>query len=217
MKKLTVVMTHSEAISVVKRHLKYWEQTSDEIIFISPIDSQMTEDGKVEGYLEILIGRAEHHGEISAQRIEQIFEYLLDKDYDYIILTEYDAFYTKIPDSILPDDKSITAIKYNQNKPIKFKGKFYLHYPIIFTKESLRKTYEQLKNVTTNDRHYSDRFIGMAVQLANLYVVDLLKLKKGYSKNTIRPEHYREFRQAIREGAIAFHGIKSIECLENII
>lgn len=212
---ITIVMTHSEAIETVKRHIELWKKNSEEIIFISPVDSPMTETGIISGYIENLIGKAEHHGELSAQRIEQIFEYALMKDFDYLILTEYDAFFTeKIPDYLLPDDNSVTAIKYRQNKPIKFKGRYYLHYPMIFTKKSLSKTYQKLSTIKTNDRYYSDRFIGMAVDLAQLQVKDLLSYKKGFSKNTILPEHYPQLRQAVKEGAIAFHGVKTEECLK---
>ncbi len=210
MKLLSLVMTHSEAKETVDRHRNYWEKLGGELWFTSPENSAMGVDK------EVLIGKAEHHGEISAQRIMAIFDYASEIEWDYILLMEYDSFALALPEEVIPKTSGVSAAKYLQNKPIKFKGKFYLHYPMLFTREAFIKVVKHLPLVCTNDRYYSDRFIGRAVEFANVPVTDLLKIKRAYSKNTIEPKHYKELRTAVKEGAIFFHGVKTAETLSII-
>lgn len=214
---LQLIMTHKEALPTVKRHLPIWENISKNIIFVSPKNSYMEEGRFVFGYPEARIGDAEHSGELSRQRIVEIFEYAISLEWDYLLLLEYDAFALALPKEVIPEKEGVSAIKYKQNKPIKYKASFYLHYPMLFTREGLKKTYWKLSDVKTNDRFFSDRFIGRAVELARIPVKDLLKMKKGYSKNTIEPKHYQKLKQAVAEGAIFFHGVKNTETLSHII
>lgn len=211
---LQLIMTHKEAKETVIRHLPIWENISKNIIFTSPEDSKM----EIEpfSYKEVLIGKAEHHGEISAQRIINIFEYALSKEWEYLLLMEYDSFALNIPEEIFPKPEGVSAAVYVQNKPIKFRGKFYLHYPMFFTREGAKKTLSKLFVVKTNDRNFSDRFIGRAVEHAKIPVNNLLAKRLAYSKNTIEERHYPLLRSAVRQGAVFFHGVKNIQTLSQI-
>lgn len=215
---LQIVMTHSEAKETTSRHTPYWERISKNIVFVSPKDKFLF----VPGFLSSAIGKAEHHGELSASRIEQTFEMAKLLNWDTLFLYEYDALITKLTEDILPPAKGISAPVYRQNKPIKFKARFYTHYPMIFTREGFDKTYETMKTIKgggrARDREYSDRFIGLAIQLAGIPVKNLFKNRRAFTKNTIRPHHYKELRFAVnKEGASCFHGVKDLNTLIIIV
>jgi hypothetical protein len=220
MKIFAVVMTHKEALPTVKRHLPIWMGVSNHLIFTSPEDSYMSDEEFCLGYPEIKIGRAEHHGEISAQRIISIFNYVIEhylyEEITHILLMEYDSFAIAIPEDVIPKESGVSAIKYPQNKPIKYKAGFYLHYPMLFSIEGFKLTAKELENVKTKDRHFSDRFIGMAVEKSRISVTDIRKSRRGYSKNTIESYNYQTLREAVKNGAVFFHGVKTVETLSQI-
>jgi len=220
MKIFSVIMTHKEALPTVKRHLPIWLGATNYLIFTSPEDSYMTDEEFCLGYPEIKIGKSEHHGEISAQRIISIFNYVIEhylyEEITHILLMEYDSFATSISENVMPKEFGVSAIKYPQNKPIKYKAQFYLHYPMLFSKEGFKLTAKELANVTTKDRHFSDRLIGMAVEKSRISITDLRKLKRGYSKNTIEPYNYSSLKEAVKNGAVFFHGVKTVETLAQI-
>lgn len=215
-KLLQIIMTHREAKETVLRHLHIWEGITKNIIFISPEDSFMSEERFCCGYPEVRLEKAEHHGELSTQRIIKIFEFALTQEFDYLLLNEYDSFALSLPADVMPATGGVSAAIYVQNKPMKYRGKFYLHYPMLFDREGMKKVYEKLPKVQTNDRYFSDRFIGRAVEHARIPVNNLLARKKAYSKNTILPEHYPKLRKAVKEGAVFFHGVKDPETLKII-
>jgi len=217
MRILSIIMTHKEAVPTVRRHLHLWDMVSGDKIFISPADSKMDFGEAQFPYPQSLIGEAEHSGEKSAQRIEQIFITVKEFEWDLLLLMEYDSFALGLPPDVIPAEGGVSAATYTQNKPIKFRGKFYLHYPMLFTREGFNKTLAMLPRVQTKDRYFSDRFIGRAVEYANIPVNNLLANKKAYSKNTILPEHYEKLGKAVKEGAVFFHGVKDIETLSRII
>jgi len=214
---LQVVMTHKDSVETVARHLPIWEGITKNIIFASPEDSYMSEGKFINGYPEVRLGQAEHHGELSAQRIIKIFEFALKQDWEYFLLQEYDSFALALPKEVMPDKGGVSAALYNQNKIGKYKGRFYLHYPMLFDRGGCKKVYENLPRVVTRDRYFSDRFIGRAVEFAKIPVNDLLSNKKAFSKNTILPEHYSKLREAVKEGAVFFHGVKDVETLRIIM
>lgn len=212
---LQIVMTHKDALPTVRRHYNIWRNISKDIILTSPVDSGM-EIKDSDDFNQHFIGEAEHNGEKSAQRIIKIFEFALEQRWEYLLLNEYDSFALSLPDDVMPEPGGVSAAKYKQNKPIKFKGKFYLHYPMLFSREGMHRTYTMLDQVKTNDRYFSDRFIGRAVEMAKVPVRNLLKNKRAFSKNTIKPEHYGKLKQAVKDRALFFHGVKNLETLSHI-
>lgn len=199
-------MTHKEAIPTVKSHLPIWEGITNELFFISPIDSQMN----IKGIKEIAIGEAEHHGEKSAQRIIQIFEFALRLNWEYILLMEYDSFALEVAEIDLPDESGVSAPVYLQNNHKKFTAKFSLHYPMLFTRDGFGKTYNYLnKVVDCNDRYYSDRFIGKAVEISQIPVKNLFSINRAFTRNTITKDYEPALQRAIKAGAKFFHGVKS--------
>lgn len=215
MKIQQLIMTHKEACWAVERHLPIWENINKEILFVSPEDSAMSE-GFTKGYQQILLGKAEHSGETSAQRIVKTITLALQKDWDYLLLMEYDSFALELPQDVFPMDFGVSAAVYPQNKPIKFRGKFYLHYPMLFSRTGLARIYDQLHRVLSRDRKFSDRFIGLAVQHAKIPVKNLLATNRAFSKNTILPRHCDDLDKAVNKGAVFFHGVKDIETLSRI-
>jgi hypothetical protein len=206
-------MTHKEAVPVVRRHLPIWERALGDFVFTSPEDSAMDQSD----LKEVLIGKAEHHGELSARRIIKIFEYALSKKWEYFCLLEYDAIVLDFPKDVIPERGGVSAAKYVQNKPHKFTAKFYLHYPMLFTREGARKVLELLPSIGGNDRQFSDRFIGKAVQLGEIPVKNLIKLNLAWTKNTITEKHRIPLKKARKKGAVFFHGVKTEEILRIII
>lgn len=210
----TAVMTHKEALPIVKRHYWLWNKFASDLIFISPKDSLM-EDLSLN---EIAIGYAQHDGEISAQRIISIFEELKKFKWEYLILNEYDSFILDLNEEIMPPEGGMTAGIQKQNKPKKFKGKFYPQFPMIFIRKGFEKVLEKLNEVEGNDRLFSDRFIGVAIEKANIPIINLFKLKKAYSKNTINlKKHKLELKEAKKNGVLFWHGVKSEDVYNFII
>jgi hypothetical protein len=87
---------------------------------------------------------------------------------------------------------------------------------MLFSVEGFKLTAKELPDIKTNDRYFSDRFIGMAVQKSGITVTDLKKMKRGYSKNTIEHYNYSALREAVKNGAVFFHGVKTVETLSQI-
>lgn len=208
---LQLIMTHKDALPVVERHLPIWKQVSNNIIFTSPKDSMMGIEN------EIGIGKAEHHGELSARRIIEIFDFALSKEWDHLILLEYDALVIELPEDVLPEPGGVSCTVYPQNKPHKFVGKFYTHYPMLWTREGMEKVAKMLpKVVNCEDRYYSDRFIGRAIEYAKIPLKNLLNINRSYTKNTFREKHEVPLRRYTRNGAVFFHGVKTPEILKII-
>ena len=210
------IMVHNGAEHTVARHLSIWERITKDIVFISPEDSQMQNSFLTTHYAKAGIGKAEHHGEISAQRIELIFEFLLSLKWDYCLLNEYDSFATNITRKGYAISGGLSAALYFQNKSIKFKRRFYLHYPMLFTKEAMSIVYFNMSKIKTNDRYFSDRFIGGAAEIGKVPINDLKRKKLAFSKNTIGEKHVGDLEKALRLGALFFHGVKTEHILQVI-
>lgn len=218
MKILTIVMTHKEALPTVKRHLPIWENCPGKIVFVSPEDSKMNIPGP-NPYNETPIGQAEHSGLLSALRITEIFKFALEypEEWDHLLLMEYDSFALGLPKDVIPPPGGISSGIHPQNKPIKFKGKFWTHYPVLLTRTATEKILEALPGIKTNDRLYSDRFIGRAVELANIPVNNLSKKGLAYARNTIEQKHISQVREAAKNGCLFWHGVKSKNILDIIL
>ena len=212
MKILQIIMSHREALPTVERHKPIWMSVTKNTIFVSPINSLMGVKN------EAAIGFRQHHGELSAQRIVGIFDLANHlNNWDYLLLNEYDSFALSLPEDVISEAGGISAAAYKQNKPDKFKAGFYVNYPILFTKEAVRKIRIHLPNIKSLDRYYSDRFIGRAIEIGGIPIKNLRRNKRAFTKNTILPEHYDKLRKAVKAKCVFFHGVKNLEVLSQII
>jgi len=207
---LTIVMTHGDALETTLRHEPLWKKFCDELVYTGPTEDILRIQAAIEPYHPM--GLAEHHGETAFRRLWSTLRWAsaLHGGWDMLQLHEYDSIAFGPAPALLPGE--MAAIAYKQNKPEKFKGPSYLHYPHFYTPEALDRIVTALWKVPTPDKWYSDRAIGFAAQIGNVPVKNLRG--KAFSKNTIASKHLDAALSARRSGATYFHGVKDAPTFE---
>lgn len=204
---LALVMAHSEARAAVVRHLPIWRRFADRVVITTPHDSELY----IDGIEQVTIGQKSHHGEVSAGRISLTLRWALTQEWDVLQLHEYDSL-CLAPGPVVHQNE-IAALRYKQNKPWKYRGEFYLHYPHFYSRHAAQSMLALIPKVRQPDRWMSDRLLGVAAKMAHVSVNNLRANGTGWSKNTIEAAHYPQMIERIKAGARYIHGIKTEECL----
>ena len=203
----TVIFGYAGAKHIIDRHLELWKKYSDILIFSMPEDDCC----EVPGHLVLRHDKSIKYGWGIIRRTMYTFKKALELNADIFCLMEYDAVMLKRP--VISEDRQIQAnVFYSDPNFIfeghRFEGKFFCHYPHIFT----RKALEHLCSVmdeTPFELGFQDRWLGAQLEKHNIPVFNLLTSGEGFSQNTI--ETPEPLIKALSEGRYAIHGIKSDE------
>lgn len=211
MKTLTCVMAHKDAQDTVNRHTDYWitgVPEFNELIFTCPRNSMILSQ-----YPVVALGVASHHDPSAIDRFRKILNFLSTMDYDWFILTEYDAiaFEPMFPGT---RDMRVYSNLFTSDQP-NFEGHHFTHPPLQFSKKTL--TFLALYFNTAPDtieRSFWDRAMGLICERNGIELTGYGCL--GYAQNTIEPRHLASAIEARKKGAVWFHGIKDARTLQAI-
>ena len=228
---LGVVMSHAKAKENTQRHIPYWFKVCDHILLYTPENQKLKlNDPRIEE-LEAFGDPREHAGiAISLRTHSALKEALTRKEYDYIILFEYDSLcWGPIPDSAVPPEGSMGCSMF-ENEPydviagIKFLSPIYLHFPHLYTRTAVEKMLAAADDgrVRWDAEHgFVDRWLGMLAHVAGVPVLDYRAMNLGYSWENISysgpfPKRVEECVTAVKNGAVFSHGVKDAETLKRI-
>jgi len=228
-KVLGIVMAHVSVRDTVLRHIPYWLKTCGHLLIVTPLEHKLhIKHPEIELFQSV--NNVSSYSKETNMRVYECLKLARDsyQNYPYVMLFEYDSLcWGPIPDRAIPLDGWISATKF-MNEPVspvpgkKFLANYYLHYPQIYTRESLEKITDSMERLTPWDAEYgyTDRYIGMASERAGIPVFNLLEAGLSYSWENIScaryPSRVQECIAAIKGGAFASHGIKDLETLKTI-
>jgi hypothetical protein len=205
MKLLLAVQTYPGANDVLKRHWPYFLKAGAEKNFVVT-----TTDGGCwvpSGVEQEMIGANIYiTGNHLPLRLLRTLQRMRDEPFNWFCVAEYDVLFLKK----LPNLPSGLTAHYAGGKPEGCHCNSFYHGPYIMDRDTadtiVQAGYEIIKEKMADTS--PDCFIGQIVERAGIEVhTDILK---SYSRNTIHGEVWtREARQAVDEGAICVHGVKS--------
>jgi len=140
---------------------------------------------------------------------------------------EYDSLtWGPIPDRAVPVHGSMAATRFvnEPSSPIPgktFKGSFYLHFPQLYSRLACELVIGTIESSMSLDAEhgYTDRFLGLAVELSGVPVLDWKSMGLSYSHQDIskHPHRVDECIAAVKAGALFSHGIKDEPSLARIM
>lgn len=219
-KVLVAVMAHADpkAELMYKLHLPFWKAISPDIITIMPVDKHFKGAEN-----PILFGRASHNGPDAIKRFRWIESKLLElckkERYQKAFLFEYDS--VALDPVIEPHLLSNTLFGNMFERGVedmdpKFKSRKFFHPPILFTQDILMRLVNIANSMTVFDEQGMwDRWLGLQAQKMKIPSSGYGHL--GYSRNTIEKSHYPEAIEAVKNGAIYIHGVKTPETLAVLV
>jgi hypothetical protein len=154
-------------------------------------------------------------GDHLCRRLVRSFEHMLLLNTDFICVSEYDClFFQELPKEL---PRGITT-HLAGGTPEGCHCKWFAHSPWILDRDSAMRFIMVGEQMIAEKRcdPSPDCFLGQVCEEAEIPThFDILK---SYSRNSIdSPAWEAEAREAIRNGAISVHGIKSVGCLQRII
>lgn len=218
MRPLLVIFAHSTVGETVKRHWPLYLNAGCDILGVGREDTVCqwpVVGGQFIG--SINVGKESYaDGDNHIRRFLDTLEHCLTtpalKSYGAMAFIEYDGVFFRH----LPELKAGTlyAKLAGGNSP-GFLGSMFLHTPWMFDRimgGHILKAGRAMLGRGLIERGYLDRFFGLMIDLYDLQWRDTGA--STYTKNTIEPCHYEEFKAAIDSGIWYAHGIKSAECLQ---
>lgn len=212
MSSICAVQSFPGANACVQRHWPFFERAGfDEIISIGTTDEGCW---RPPGVKQELIGANLYCvGSHLPSRLLRTFMRLLQTKHEWLCVSEYDVlFLREIP--TLP--KGLTT-HLAGGKPAGCHCNAFFHPPWICDRETAWKIIKNGATIIESGLVDAspDCFLGQVVEAGNIPVhTDILK---SYSRNTInQPNWIREAREAIANGAVCIHGVKSSEVLDAI-
>jgi len=208
----SIVLAHDEAQNTVMRHLPIWKEHTDYLLFVCPEDSMCDIPGEeVIGY-----GNKEHHGFVALYRWIFTFETALKKfDADYYVFHEYDSLMFRRP--VERDLFQSNIFDVNPDQQHRWNSNTFTHFPWIFPAKLLKQLVESIEP-TPFEEGMSDRWLPCNLDRIEIPTYNLLKSQEGFSSNSIdSQELLEELIRRARNGAYAFHGIKTEEVLSELV
>lgn len=212
-KKLCIVLAHGGARETVVRHMPFWERLHDEVWVSSPVDDPLIWDRP----LCIVHGKSGRYDARTNIRTRQLMRLAYNVECVWLTFVEYDAILWKWPEqaNTMPELAAMGSVF--QNADPKFKGSFYVHSPIIFRREAIRRTLAAMTKLPdTAEYGFGDRYFGLAMEEGAVKVIDGHALGISYSQNHIEQKHWADARAKIAAGACFSHGIKDAQTLQRL-
>jgi hypothetical protein len=207
---LLIIMAHKEGQATFDRHCVHWAYHRAEILVFCPRNSIVQTSWPV-----LAIGTASHHDAMANWRFRQLFEVLERTIYDNFFLLEYDAicFHPELPLSYCGQ---INANLWQNTEPLRFKGSTYLHPPLAFSKDILKRINKAARTVPDSESEgFWDRQLGLWCDIAKVPPAGWNE--RGFSRNTIQDSDIPSAVTARKAGAFLFHGIKTLNVLNALM
>lgn len=212
-KHLLTVMTHQGAHETFMRHYPEWKKHGTDILIFAT-----EEPYRIDLPHEVLqFGHAEHHGPESIRRFRFLLSYLAQKPYETFSIFEYDSFCLSVGMPGFTLD-GLAGNVFRDDQPDRgFVGTHYVHPPLLFSKATLDKLLVSAEALSDHaEGCYWDRWIGLAGEMANVPFLDYLTSNIGFARNTIEPTQIQDAVDAVKNGAVYLHGVKTKECYDAI-
>lgn len=205
------MLAHGGAVETVKRHLPIWQANHDQVIVTSPADDPI----QLPNIWGFVTGKSSKYAADTNLRAREAMRLAAYLEPHTLTVCEYDALLWHWPSEHIahmqPD--SVMGSVFKSDDP-KFKGKYYIHSPIIFGPTAIGKVTKAMEDLPDDAEFgFGDRYFGLAVEKANLPVMDGHQLGLSYSQNHIEAKHLAEARQKIGAGAVFTHGVKDASVL----
>lgn len=160
----------------------------------------------------VAFGKSNKSGSECLKRQLNGMRYALRHEADYYVFLEYDAFLLRRP----RPRPGIQANVFYTMEPEFHAPRFY-HFPWIFDAASLRRFVDSA-TFEPFEKGFVDRWLAAQTGSMDMDWFDLAAAGEGYSRNTIQSS--QEIREAValaKQGAYAFHGVKTPELFRQIL
>lgn len=222
---LGVVLAHGKARDTVIRHLPYWFKICEKLLVVTPIGQPLNLNNPDVTELQ-LVADGGSYSTSTNQRCYEALKAGYAVGTPFVMLWEYDSLaWGPVPLGAIPERGSMAAIYWQNERispihPKTFMGNFYLHFPHLYSRQGLELvigTMESSMNMT-EEHGYTDRFLGLAVELSGIPVLNWTGLGLSYSFEDITSHGARidGCIHAVQNGALFSHGIKSEAGLHKI-
>lgn len=201
MKLFILVTAHGRAQVTFDRHLPFWlAHNPDELIICSPANDIV----KAKGFWQLPAFEASHHGPESYKRLMFGLRHAFDCGADFYVLFEYDSLCLEPRLDFLPGFQCIVQRNPGDRE---YATDTWPNFPVIMDHDTLGVLLGMARKFPDlQENGYQDRIMGALAAKAGIQLVE--HQPKGYSHNTILPDHLAEFQAALLTGATMIHGIK---------
>lgn len=203
---LALVLAHGKAADVVARHLPVWKKQAAQILFFTPVDDPL-KDLPAGQYS---VGQSKAYSADTNLRCREALRLGALSHFEHVLLIEYDSLiFSDIPEKYLPPPDGVSAPVFHNADP-KFKGKFYLHFPQLFTRAGAQATVAAMDALPLDAEHgFTDRYAGLAVEKAGIPVLDLNPTGFVCTHNEIDDKKLPDVLAKYKAGARWSHGVKT--------
>jgi len=207
-----MVLAHGGAVETVKRHLPIWRACHDQVIICSPADDPCFLPNQW-GFVN---GKSSRYATDTNLRTREAMRLASELHPHTLTFCEYDALLWRWPKSELPmmgPDGAMGSM-FTSADP-KFKGKFYVHSPIIFGPKAIGRVVAAMDKLPPDAEYgFGDRYFGLAIETAGVKVLDGHDYGLSYSQNHIEGQHVARAMEVIGDGGCFSHGIKDKRIFE---
>jgi hypothetical protein len=212
---LGLVLAHGSVRNTCARHEPVWLQSCDRLVYFSPIDDCVSLPGRV----EYSVGRSAAYSAHTNQRCREALRFGSLSHYPFLMLIEYDSlFFGKWWEEFNSEafeSPAVVAPQFHDPKSEKFRGKFYLHFPQVFSRVAATEVVEAMDAIPLDaEGGFTDRYVGYATELAKVDVCDLNKTNLVFTRNHITEADLPEAKKAYAKGARWSHGVKDEKVFE---
>lgn len=220
-RRLCIVLGHGGSAETIRRHLPIWRKWHDRVIVCVPADDNNLFEPDTWVFV---YGRSARYSAQTNKRTIELIKLACSLMPSFTTFVEYDALLWRWPEELIAKFMAHTgggAVAFGsvfQNADPKFKARFYIHSPIIFTIAALCRTLWEMKKLPADaEGGFGDRLFGLAIENAGIRVVDGHEFGLSYSQNEITPENVANAVAAIKAGVCFTHGVKDEAILRRLV
>jgi hypothetical protein len=210
---LVNIMAHGRALDTLKRHMPFFEEhLQGDFIIWTPQD-----DPIYYGAMPVQhTGFKGHDGVEALRRFRYMLRSLSEGPHERLAILEYDCVITAGWPEFPPT--ALAGIFFPEPHHETFKGRQFPHPPLFMRRMTCQALVRAFDRIPLNSEGGMwDRALGLAMDLAGIDPFDLHQDGRAFSHNTIHPAHYDGLREAARNGATYFHGVKDAETLRVLV
>lgn len=207
MKPLLVIFSYSGQDEMLNRHWPYFEKAECDILLSSPVDAACERGG-------LTYAKSQHYGSQLMARTFWTFRHVLKLGFDAYYFVEGDSVCLRPAPRKLTD--GLHCFLWDNHDP-RFTANQYPHWVLGMN----RKTLVALESASRNydpalESGFPDRLIGRICEESNIPMIHSPKLCHSRNRISDNPEHEKEARQALKDGIVFLHGIKTQQDLWNL-
>lgn len=213
---LGIVLSHGGAADACRRHEPLWRKNCAELFYFTPTDSPLErKPAELTLAYQYSLGESKAYSPDTNLRCREALRFAAMTYYEYILLIEWDSLiFAPIPEKYLPKQDGVAAPVFHNVDP-KFKGKFYLHFPQLFTRAGAQATVSAMDSLPLEAEFgFTDRYVGLAVEKAGIPVLDLNPTGFVCTHNEIDDKKLPDVLEQYKKGARWSHGVKSEKTLK---